>query len=536
LLPANYSQSANGLGERQIQVDTVGKALTEAKGGVFTGKFTLADNLKLILVSGFDSGVYQQSATDCDATPMRLCAIGYFSRFHAFNQDARVDYSHGPFKVIGGVFYGIDSITADNTPDFFNFLSDVNAAVGNSTTYFNPGGAFGAALPPGSLPTGIRAIQHFRQDRKSKAIYAEGSYQITDALRATAGLRYTKDTNDFKDGITTYYDDSGAPRLITVSANPGPYFIQPVGPIPASGGPLPDPLTRHGESSKTSGRIILDYKVTDQIMTYASFSRGYRAGTYNGLAYGSSNQVYFVPPETVDAVEIGVKSRFLENRLQVNAAAFHDKYKGQQGQVVDATATANLVSLDGIIEGLELDVQYAATDALRLSASFGLLHSKYDDATCPATTVTGFPAQVGNCVASSGGNASVAGNPFPYAAKSSVNLGIDWDAYASAAGKLTLHADGAYTGRFYYDGFKDYSYGNLPNVSSGRFSDGEGNYWVLNSRANYTYDRYTFSIWGKNLTDKTYYPFGIAIENLFGNGYRVRAAPRTFGAEIAVKF
>jgi len=536
LLPASYSQAANGLGERQIQADTVGKALTEAKGGVFTGKFTLADSLKVILVSGFDSGVYQQTATDCDATPMRLCSIGYFSRFHAFNQDARVDYSHGPFKVIGGLFYGIDSITADNTPDFFNFLSDVNAAVGNPTTYFNPGGAFGAALPPGSLPTGIRAIQHFRQDRKSKAIYAEGSYQITDALRATAGLRYTKDTNDFKDGITTYYDDSGAPRLITVSANPGPYFIQPVGPIPASGGPLPDPLTRHGESSKTSGRFILDYKLTDQIMTYASFSRGYRAGTYNGLAYGSSNQVYFVPPETVDAVEIGLKSRFLENRLQVNAAAFHDKYKGQQGQVVDATATANLVSLDGIIEGLELDVQYAATDALRLSASFGLLHSKYDDATCPSTTVSGFPAQVGNCVASSGGNASVAGNPFPYAAKSSVNLGVDWDAYASAAGKLTLHADGAYTGRFFYDGFKDYTYGNLPNVSSGKFSDGEGNYWVFNSRANYTYDRYTFSIWGKNLADKTYYPFGIAIENLFGNGYRVRAAPRTFGAEMAVKF
>src|SRR3546814_3975327 len=67
------------------------------------------------------------------------------------------------------IFYGKDKVTGDNTPDFFNFLRDVRAAVGLPASYFNPGGAFnGTALSAGSLPTGIYATQHFVQkDRKS---------------------------------------------------------------------------------------------------------------------------------------------------------------------------------------------------------------------------------------------------------------------------------------------------------------------------------------------------------------------------------
>jgi iron complex outermembrane receptor protein len=540
LLPASYSRVANGLSTRlssnQVQEDTIGKALTEANGGVFTAKVTLSDGLKLISVSGFDSGHYEQSSTDCDGTPLSLCAIGYDSVFHAFNQDVRLDYSGGRLKVIGGVFFGADSVTSNNTPNFFNFLSDVNAAVGNPKTYFNPGGNFGAVLPPGSLPTGIRATEHFRQNRQSGAIYSEGSYQITDTLTATAGLRYTKDKNDYKDGLATYYDDSGAARLITVSNFAGPYFIQPIGPIPASAGALPGGLRRTGESSKVSGRFILDWKLADQIMAYGSYSRGYRAGTFNGLAYGSSNQVYFVPPEQVDAFEVGVKSRFLDNRLQINAAVFHDIYKNQQEQVVDVTATANLVSLNGKIDGLELDVQFAATSTLHLEAALGLLHSRYDSATCPATPVTGFPAQRGNCILSSGGNVSVGGNPFPFAAKQSVNLGFDWDMFSLGEGRIALHGDGAYTGSFHYDAFGDYSSGPLPHVASGAYTRGGGNYWLFNGRLTYAVDKYSFSAWGKNLGNRAYYPYGISIENLFGNDYRVLAPPRTFGVEAGIKF
>ncbi len=218
LLPASYSRSANGLSVNQIQADTVGKALTRSDGVVFTAKINLSSDLKLISVTGYDAGRYEQSTTDCDGTPLRLCAIAYNSRFHAFNQDLRFDFSHGPVKLIAGGFYGKDSVTTDNHPDFFNFLSDVRAAVGLPASYFNPGGAFnGKGLSATSLPTGVNANQHFRQERTSYAIYGEGSYQIIPTVRVTGGLRYTLDRNHFRDGIATYFDDTGAARLITVS-------------------------------------------------------------------------------------------------------------------------------------------------------------------------------------------------------------------------------------------------------------------------------------------------------------------------------
>ena len=553
LVPASYSQSGNGLNINQVQVDTLGRALTNAFGVVFNAKIKLSDNLRLVSITGYDDGRYLQESTDCDSTPLRLCALGYGSKFHAFNQDVRLDFTGGAFKLIVGGYYGRDVITTDNTPDFFNFLSDVDAAVGLPRSYFNPGGAFnGAGLSAASLPTGIRATNHFRQIRSSYAGYGEGSYQITPTVKLTLGARYTSDKNTFEEGLTTYFDDAGTARLITVSnfrqnGVLSPYFLQPVRNeagvvvIPSFqdlGIPLPGGYENRGSSNRVSGRAILDWKPTDTTLVYGSFSRGYRAGTFNGLAYGSANQVYFVKPEQVNAYELGFKSRFLDNRIQFNGAFFYYDYKGQQGQVVDASATANLVSLDGTLKGLELDAEFALTNAFRISASFGYIDSSYADGACPANaaTIPQFPAQLGSCVVSSGGPVSVAGNPFPYAAKYSANGALDWDVFAIGDGRLTLHGDANYTGRFYYDSFKDYSRGPLPNVTSGRFANGEGDYVIVNGRISYTIGQLTFAAFVKNATNRTYYPFGIALENLFGNDYRVRAQPRTFGGEVTARF
>ena len=551
LLPTQYSQSGNGLSLNQVQVDTVGRATSRSKGAVFDARFQLSPSLKLISITGYDDGLYQQTQTDCDATPLRLCSIGYKSVFNAFNQDVRFDYNGGAFKMIVGGFYGKDTITADNTPDFFNALSDVRAALGLPASYFNPAGNFNAPagpLPAGSLPTGIRATQHFKQVRTSYAAYGEGSYQITPTLKLTAGLRYTHDKNQFLDGITTFYDDAGTARLLTVSNFAGgAYFLQPVftpagalavPSFPSLGIPLPGGLTRTGSSGRISGRAILDWKPIEHVLVYGSYSRGYRSGTFNGLAYGSANQVYFVPPETVDAFEVGLKSRFLDNRAQFNVSAFYYKYKGQQGQVVDASATANLISLNGKLYGIEADAQFQPIPSLTLSATLGLLHTRYDDGACPANPalIPNFPAQLGSCVVSSGGPVSVGGNPFPYAAKSSATGAFDWVPLNNGTDKLTIHGDVDYTGKFYFDSFKDYSAGPLPKVASGVFGQGSGNYVIANARVTLTHDRYTIAAWGKNLTNKAYYPFGISIENLFGNGYRVRGQPITYGVEATVRF
>src|SRR3546814_7543335 len=125
----------------------------------------------------------------------------------------------------------------------------------------------------------------------------------------------------------------------------------------------------------------------------------------------------------------------------LNIAAFYYKYKGQQGQVVDASATANLISLDGTMKGLEVEAIVNPIDSLTLSASFGLLDSGYKSGDCPANPadIPTFPAQLGSCVVSSGGPVSVGGNPFPYAAKSSASFSADWVPLDDGDNKRTLH-------------------------------------------------------------------------------------------------
>ncbi len=166
-----------------------------------------------------------------------------------------------------------------------------------------------------------------------------------------------------------------------------------------NGAAMPDDLSLDGDSDDISGRMIVDWHYSDNDMLYASYSRGYRAGTMNGLSYASAAQVYFVEPEEVDAYEIGVKSTMLDNTLQLNGAIFFYDYVGQQGQIVDGTATAFLVSLDGEITGAELDATYVASDTLTLKAALGWLDTEYDDGECPVGGLGG-GFQSGNCLAS----------------------------------------------------------------------------------------------------------------------------------------
>jgi iron complex outermembrane receptor protein len=344
-LPPAYSASGRGLTDRQIEGNSIGTAETRTFGVVLNTKIELSDDINLTSISGFDrtnNGLLPR--IDCDGTPYNVCSIGYASLSKSFNQDLRLDFFRDRFKGILGVYYGWDKIVTNNTPDFYGFLSDVNAAIGNPADYFNPAGLGREA----GMATALKATQDYTQERKSYAIYGEASYEITDTVKITAGLRYTKDKFAYLDALTTFYDDTGAPRLYTVSDYaPGgvlsKYFIGDDPALDASIGAL----NRSDKSNALTGRAIIDWKPVDDLLVYASYSRGYRGGTYNGLAFQAANQVYFVEPETVDAFEIGFKSRFLDNRLQLNVSAFHYDYKAQQQQLLDPSSVTFLINLDG---------------------------------------------------------------------------------------------------------------------------------------------------------------------------------------------
>ena len=491
LFPPAYSARGRGLNDRQIEGNSIGTAETKTFGAALNVKLKLSDDVSLTSITGYDRTRYGLLPfIDCDGTPYDVCAIGYASLSKSFNQDLRLDYASGPFKALIGAYYGWDKIVTNNTPNFYGFLSDVNLAVGNPKTHFNPGGLTGDGLI-----TPLKATQDYTQERKSTAFYGEASYEITDTVKLTAGLRYTIDKFGYLNALTTFYDDTGAPRLYTVSdyAPGGVSSNYTIGVSPG----VANPLNRRDKSNALTGRAIIDWKATDRTLVYASYSRGYRGGTYNGLAFQNAAQVYFVKPETIDAYEVGFKGRFFDNRVQFNVSAFHYEYKGQQQQLLDPSSVTFLINLDGKLNGLDAELVIAATDSIRFNAGLGILDSNFKNGVCPTAPISGTPPQVGNCISTAGGKIDVGGNPFPYASKATGNLGLDWDVVKTSAGRFTVHADTSYTGQYYYDVFGSYNYvgaqGTSVNAAKGPLRNGQPAYWLVNGRISFTTDHFSIA-------------------------------------------
>jgi iron complex outermembrane recepter protein len=566
------------LNQNEIQADTAGKYFTASRGVSLSIQAELSDALTLTSITGYDYGKYSLSPFDCDGSPIDICAIRYNSQSKNFNQDFRLNYTGDRVKVIGGVYYGVDTIDTQNQPDFFGFLrplltgasvpgsfNNIPIGVGNSLRtipafavnpaltptspgfcapiVINPGGFFdarslaafqydvattnsaggtaaqAACSAAGAAPFGpILADQRFTLSRPSTAVYGEVAFKATDALTLTVGLRYTWDKVRYTDAVTTLRSLNGTTNFASLV----PYSF-PINPA------LP-PVSQRRATGQFSGRVVADYKFTDTVLGYASYSRGYRAGTFNGLAYQDTSQVYFLDPEKVNAYEVGLKTRFADNKVQLNLAGFYYDYKNQQiAQIIGATSF--LRSAKGRVFGGEAELAVQVAEPLRIDASFGYLDTKYSGNTINPADPRSLTLNIN-------------GNPFPNAPKVTFSAGFDFTAIDSGPHKLTLRGDTQYMGKYYFDPFKDYGQspcdrprtGTLVLQATPEIACGNPAYWLFNARATYTYDkRFSFSVWGKNLTNKFYYVYGLNL-NAFYQDYLTRGSPRTWGVEATARF
>ena len=567
------------LKRNEIQADTAGTYFVRTTGASLSIQYELADNVTLNSSTGYDHLKYHLSPFDCDGSPTNICAIRYLSIGDNFNQDLHLNYEGNGLKLIGGVYYGRDKIRTRNEEDFFGFLRPLLLGAGlpssfnnapiavlggdalktlpafavdptltpaspgfcapvvvNANGFFDArsliafqadiaatnaagqGAAQAACAAAGAPPFGpILATQRFTIDRPSAALYGEAAWEATDKLTLTLGLRYTRDTVKYKNASTVLFDLGGknpAASLVPYSFPFNPSF---------------KPVNQRERTGRLTGRFVADYKFAKDILGYASFSRGFRAGTYNGLAYQDIRQVYFVKPEKVDAYEVGLKTRLFDRRVQLNLAGFYYDYGNQQiAQIVGATSF--LRNASGRLYGGEAELAIQAADNLRFDAALGLLNSRYKgnkiDLTDPRSLTL-----------------NINGNPFPNAPETTFQAGFDWTPLEIGNGKLQLRGETQYQGRYYFDPFKDYGQKPCDQPVAGtkvlqatpELACGNPGYWLFNGRITYATDRYSISVWGKNLTNKFYYSYGLNL-NAFFEDYLVRGAPRTYGVEATVRF
>ncbi|BFM08808.1 TonB-dependent receptor [Halioxenophilus aromaticivorans] len=193
------------------------------------------------------------------------------------------------------------------------------------------------------------------QNSKSKAAFAEGNFALNDQFSLTLGLRYTQDDKTF------------SREMILL------------------GSTIFDVNNLNHDWSESTFRLGADYQLSDDIMLYASYATGYKAGGFNGRA--GSEAVALVPynPETVNTFELGVKSEWFSQRLRLNAALFSSAYDDLQVDVnVPAPQGQNLLitnAASATSNGLEIELLALLTDATRLSINYGYLKAEYDDFT-----------------------------------------------------------------------------------------------------------------------------------------------------------
>jgi iron complex outermembrane recepter protein len=178
---------------------------------------------------------------------------------------------------------------------------------------------------------------HFRD--RSWALFGQATYDFTPNWSATVGARY--------DAVHAYLND------VANSIQASHTFSEP------------------------QPKATLNYKWTPDLITYFTFSKGFRTGGFNP-ATPLSLRLY--NNEVSTNYEVGMKSSWLNNRLTLDAAAFHTDFKNQQFFYSEATDTGIFRAITNIpktkVNGVEFELQARATDWLRLLSSVGYNHTE----------------------------------------------------------------------------------------------------------------------------------------------------------------
>lgn len=353
--------------------------------------------------------------------------------------------------------------------------------------YFDEENAVDASFQAG--PGGI--FFQFDQDpviAKSLAAYGQATYTIVDSLRATAGVRYTKDKKS-RDGVG---------NLLDVDFS----FIDQFTENSAS-----------GEWEKVNWKLGFEYDMGADAMLYANVGTGYKAGGYFD---GTTNNTF--EPEDIRAYETGVKSQWLDNTLTVNLDGFYYDYTNLQvSTFADVTNSGVLSQVtlnagEARSYGLETEIHYLLNESNRADVSFGYLNATYES----------FFLKNGDQFSGLGNPVDYTDNDLAKAPDFTVNIGYEHD--------FTL-SKGILTGRIqtHYEGDKNLDYHNFDITE-------QDSYTKTDLILTYTPNTEDWSLMAyvRNIEDER--PFIDLSPNTLTTAYGNVGAPRLIGARFSINF
>jgi iron complex outermembrane receptor protein len=205
---------------------------------------------------------------------------------------------------------------------------------------------------------------------KSQAIYGEAVYHITDRLNLTAGIRYTEDERKLHLVQTL------------LGGVPDPGYRCPDGSVPVNS----TCKRKTGTLDETTPRVILSYNLTDDVLVYGSWSKGYSSGGIN-----QTPRLEDYLPETSKNWELGFKSNLFDRRVQFNMTTFYNTYENQQesvGRIIDnQPVVAILNAQEATLWGVEGELMVVPAEGWMITAVGGYVHGEYDKFTVNDTII-----------------------------------------------------------------------------------------------------------------------------------------------------
>ena len=314
------------------------------------------------------------------------------------------------------------------------------------------------------------------------AVFGQGSFNVTEQLTLTAGVRYT---DDEKDGV----------------------HARPSGPLP--------PISLGDDN--VSWDVSLAYAVGDDAQVYARVASGFRAPTMQDRLEDDP-EVTTVDSETIMSYEIGYKA--LWEKVRLNVAAFYYEVDDMQLVAVggDANATTLLNADEGVGYGVEFDIDIAMTDNLVLSGGFGYNKTEIND---DELSLPVGPLATSRDPLDENGRAIIDGNPFQHAPKWTANLELDYTHPLSGGSELYLYTDWKLKGKT-----SDFLYESVEFTFGTQFEGG------LRTGYRDTVRNFEIGMFARNITNE-HNPIG-GIDFANNTGYVNQ--PRIWGAEAIYRF
>ena len=450
-----------------------------------------------------------------------------FVSISAYRTNKELYHSSGNYSDYDWLVYDLNVVDKQFSQEF-QLKSDAGSKVNwiLGAYYLNADGGFNPTIigGPGQNSNGIDNIVIVgKQKVKSYAGFGQVTVPLGEMTNVTGGLRYTID-KVAGNGTTdvNFFPGVFGPAPVTLRVqqfDANNDFGNPNG-ITIVGGTNPSASTTF---KKWTYKASFDHKFNDDVMAYANYSRGYKAGTFNTLPLDTKA----LNPEIVDAYEIGLKTELFDRKVRLNAALFWNDIGNPQIQAQRNGLVFLANAGSARTKGAEFDLTAVVAQGLTLRLGGTYLDAKFRDfgdvdgnGTLDCASYAYSPIAPGNLDQI---NLDCSGNRMPYASKWKFSGGASYETEIEGAGLLNLDITGNWSSRFNWDA------DNLLQEPS-RF--------LLDGAIGFTpekWDNVQFRFWMKNITGKKYNInyYAQASGSAFSSA---PGAPRTYGGELVFKF